>query len=199
MPLRNAGLRTLLSIVAVCASIGIAGCPRNSTLVSAPVVAPPQPTAERPMNVAPDTDATPPHKAAPPPPHIAADVTPPPLSADLPVMKMPSAPPRPPAEKAAEHEPEPVDHAAQPQIVPQLSPSEQQNYERQASSDAGVARQNLAQADARKLNPQQRDLRDKVVSYLKQSEDAGKAGDWLAAQNLAQKARQVSIQLLNSL
>lgn len=199
MPLRNVTLRTLLAIATACVSIAIAGCPHNTTYDLAAPAPAPQPQTERPMNIAPDTDATPPHAAAPAPPHIAADLTPPPLSADLPMMKMPSAPPRPATEKTAEHEPELVDHAAPPQIVPQISASEQQNYERQASSDAGVARQNLAQADAHQLNPQQRDLRDKVVSYLKQSDDARKAGDWLAAQNLAQKARQVSVQLLNSL
>ncbi|MGH9736491.1 MAG: hypothetical protein ACRD8A_18120 [Candidatus Acidiferrales bacterium] len=199
MPLRNATLRTLLATAAACASIGIAGCPHRTIYDLTPPAPTPRPQMERPMNIAPDTDATPPHAAAPAPPHVAADDTPPPLSADLPIMKMPGVPPRPPTEKTAEHEPEPVDHAPAPQIVPQLSASEQQNYQRQASNDANVAQQNLAQAAARQLNPQQRDLRDKVRSYLKQSEDAGKAGDWLAAQNLAQKARQVSVQLLNSL
>lgn len=199
MFLRNTPFRTLLAIATACASIGLAGCPRNYTMVSAPVSAPPQPTTERPMNVAPDTDASPPHAAAPAPPHVAADVTPPPLAEDLPVVRMPSAPPRPTTEKSAEHEPEPVDHGTAPQIVPQISASEQQGYQRQIDSDVSVAQQNLAEAQKHQLNGQQSDLRDKVRSYLKQSEDESKAGDWAAAQNLAQKARQTSIQLLNSL
>ncbi|HTU34620.1 MAG TPA: hypothetical protein VMF66_12530 [Candidatus Acidoferrum sp.] len=151
------------------------------------------------MNVAPDTDASPPRAAAPAAPHIAEDVTPPPLTDDLPVMKMPTAPPRPAAEKSAEHEAEPVDHGAPPQIVPQLSPSEQQTYQRQIDSDVSVARQNLAEAQKHRLNGQQSGWRDSVLSYLQDSQAAGKRGDWAAAQNLAQKALQVSEQLRDSL
>lgn len=197
MPSRSTRLRTFLAIAALCVSIGVAGCMHNTTADFAPVSAPPQPQTERPMNVAPDTDATPPHPATPAPPQIAEDLTPPDL-ADLPIMRMPSAPPRPPAERSAEHEPQLPDHVQPPQIVPQISASEQQNYQRQTSSDVSAAQQNLAQAEQRSLNPQQRDLRDKVRSFLKQSEDAGKAGDWVAAQNFAQKAHLLSDQLLHT-
>lgn len=199
MLLRNTPFRTFLATAAACASIGLAGCPRNTMVASVPVSAPPQPTAERPMNVAPDTDASPPHAAAPAAPHIAGDVTQPPVLDDLSAMKMPSAPPRPPAEKSADHEPEPVDHGTAPQIVPQLSPSDQQNYERQASSDVSVAQQNLAEAQKHQLDAQQRSWRDSVKSYIQDSQDAGKRGDWAAAQRLAEKARLTSIQLLTSL
>ncbi len=197
---RNARFRTFFAIAAACASIGAAGCMHNTTLVSAPVTAPPQPASERPMNVAPDTDASPPHAAAPAPPRIAEDVAPPPLAEIIAAPKMPIAPPKPSNERSAsQHEPESVDHTPAPQIVPQMSPSEQQNYERQASTDASVAQDNLVRAEERQLNGTQRDLRDKVLSFLKQSREAGKAGDWIAAQNFAQKARLLSVQLLNTL
>jgi hypothetical protein len=151
------------------------------------------------MNVAPDTDATPPHPAAPRAPEIAENLMPPPIAQGMPMIAGPSAPPRPATEHAAEHEPTPIDHAAAPQIVPTLSPSEQQNYQRQTDSDASFAQQVLAQAEKHQLDPQQRGWRDLVQSYLKQSQDAEKAGDWAAAQNFAQKARLTSTQLLNSL
>lgn len=196
---RNPPFWMILAIAVACVSIGITGCMHNSTLAPVPVAAPPHPATERPMNVAPDTDASPPHPVVPPPPRITEDAAPPALADDIPLMKMPSAPPRAPAEKTAGREPEPVDRTPAPQIVPQISASEQQNYERQANADVSAAQQNLVQADARQLNDQQRDLRDKVMSFLKQSRDAGKAGDWAAAQNFAQKARLLSVQLLNTL
>jgi hypothetical protein len=192
-------VRIFFALAAACASIGLAGCVHNTTLSPVPMAAPPQPATERPMNVAPDTDASPPHHPAPAPPQIAENLSPPQIADDMPIMKMPSAPPKPATERFAEHEPEPVDHAPPPQIVPQISPSEQQNYERQASSDASAAQQVLSQAAKRQLNPQQRDLRDKIRSFLKQSQDAGKTGDWAAAQNFAQKAHLLSVELLNLL
>lgn len=196
MPSLSIRFRTLFVIAASCASIGVAGCMHNTTADFPPVTAPPQPQAERPMNVAPDTDATPPHPAAPAAPQITEELIPPILD-DMPIMKMPSAPPRPSAEHSAEHEPLPADHPPAPQIVPTISASEQQNDQRQIASDVSLAQQNLAQAEQRQLNAQQRDLRDKVRAFLKQSEDAAKAGDWGAAQNFAQKARLLSVQLLN--
>lgn len=198
MPSRNIRFRTLFAVAASCVSIGVAGCMHNTTADSPPISAPPQPQIERPMNVAPDTDATPPHAATPAPPQVVEDLTPPILD-DMPIMKMPSAPPRPPAEHASDHEPQPADHAQQPQIVPTISQSEQQGYQRQIDSDVAVAERNLAEAQKRQLNSEQHGLLDSVRSYLKQSQDTAKAGDWAGAQRLAEKARLTSIQLLESL
>lgn len=151
------------------------------------------------MNVAPDTDATPPRPTAPRPPQIPENLAAPPIAGDIPVIAGPTAPPHPAAEHAAEHEPIPIDHAPVPQIVPTLTPSEQQNYQRQADSDASFAQQVLAQAQKHQLDAEQRGWRDLVQSYLNQSQAAGKAGDWAGAQKLAEKARLTSTQLLNSL
>jgi len=49
------------------------------------------------------------------------------------------------------------------------------------------------------LNAAQQDLVGKIRSFADQSRDASKAGDWARAQNLAQKARLLSVELLNSL
>lgn len=197
MPSLSIRFRTLSAVAALCISIGAAGCMHNTTADFPPVSAPLQPQTERPMNVAPDTDATPPHPAAPAAPKVAEELIPPILD-DMPIMRMPSAPPRPPTEKPADREPLPTDQAQPPHMVVQMSPSEQQNYQNQTASDVSAAQQVLAQADKRQLNNQQRDWRDRIRQFLQQSEDAGKAGDWAAAVNFAEKARLLSDQLVKT-
>lgn len=151
------------------------------------------------MNVAPDTDQLPPHPAGPPAPKISESPEPPPLLADLPTMKMPSAPPKPVERPSEQHETEPAGNLPAPQVVPQVSAADQVNYERQVNSDMGVAQQNLSQAQRRQLNPSQQNMVDQVRSFLKQAGDASKAGDWARAQNLAQKARLLSVELVKSI
>jgi hypothetical protein len=57
----------------------------------------------------------------------------------------------------------------------------------------------LAQANGKQLSAGQQDLEEKIRSFLVQSRDASKSGDWARAQNLAQKARLLSVELVNSL
>ena len=61
-----------------------------------------------------------------------------------------------------------------------------------------MARKNLQAARGKQLNAAQQDLVDKIGSFLAQSLDASKGGDWSRAQNLAQKARLLSVELVNS-
>jgi hypothetical protein len=86
-----------------------------------------------------------------------------------------------------------------PQISPQLSADDQASYERKTSDDTSVAEKNLAQANGKQLNAGQQDLEEKIRSFLAQSRDASKSGDWARAQNLSQKARLLSVELVNSL
>lgn len=181
-------------------SFGEAGCLRTKAAASVPVTTAPQPEAERPMTVAPDTDASPPKPAETPAPTIPANSSPPPLGS-IPKTKTPPAPPKPATEQPAASEP-PADtstHPPAPQISPQLSPSDQQSYERKTNDDISAAEKNLQQANGRQLSAQQQDIVGKVHSFLDQSRDASKSGDWARAQNLAQKARLLSIELVNSL
>ena len=177
------------------------GCARKSVHASAPVQAPPSPTlseSERPMTIAPDTDAAPPPvETMTAPPTVAAEPAPPPVS--LPSTK--AAPPlRKPAEQPiTEAAAEPPARPAAPQISPQLSPGDQASYERKTGEDVSVAEKNLQGAQGKQLNAAQQDLVDKIRSFLTQSRDASKGGDWARAQNLAQKARLLSVELVNSL
>jgi hypothetical protein len=115
------------------------------------------------------------------------------------VLNIPA--PRAPAPRrlptATEPEVEPTKPAS-PQISPQLSPEERARAQGAAENDLRIAQQNLDAAAARRLNEMQQDLADKVRSFLKQTQEAIAAADWVRARNLAQKARLLSIELANS-
>jgi len=184
----------------VCAiSLCAAGCSQSHVQAAVPVSAAPvapSPQPVRPMTIAPDTDATPPVEAQTPPPTIQASATPP-----TPVVIAPTNPPA-PKRHAEEHPIEadqpPAEHPA-PQISPQISASDQSLYARKTSDDINAAERNLQQTNGKKLSAAQQDLADKIRSFVAQSRDASKTGDWDRAQNLAQKAHLLSNELLNSL
>lgn len=201
MPSRNIESSTALVFVALAASLTQAGCLFHANArAAAPVAAAPQPEAQRPMTVAPDTDASPPKAPEAPAPVVPADTSAPSLSA-IAKAKVPPAPPKPATEQPTAPEPaaESASHAPVPQISPQLSPEDQQNYERKVNDDIKAAETGLQQTNKRQLNAYQQDLVEKIHSFLDQSRDASKAGDWARAQNFAQKARILSTELVNSL
>lgn len=201
MPSRNIESSTALVFVALAALLTQAGCLVHSNArAAAPVAAAPQPEAERPMTVAPDTDASPPKPPEQPAPVVPAATSAPSLNA-IAKPKVPPAPPKPANEQPAASEPaaDAVSHPPVPQISPQLSPADQQNYERRVSDDISAAEKGLQQTNGRQLNAYQQDLVEKIHSFLGQSRDASKGGDWAAAQNFAQKARILSTELVNSL
>ena len=147
------------------------------------------------MNVAPDTNATPPETPVPLAPAVAGSSAPP-------VQLVPAEPlaPRKPGGESAEAASPPSAHPAAPQISPQISPGDQAAYERRTNDDVSVTQKNLDMAKGKQLSAAQRDLIEKIRSFVyPQSRDASKDGDWARAQNLAQKARLLSAELINSL
>lgn len=149
------------------------------------------------MTTAPDTDATPPEEAEiAPPPAIPSAANPP-----QPVVIAPTTPPAP--RRRPEEHPTASDEqpAAQnpPQISPQISATDQSLYAKKTADDIATAERNLQQTNGKHLSAAQQDLADKIQSFVSQSRDASKGGDWDRAQNLAQKARLLSTELLNSL
>jgi len=132
-----------------------------------------------------------------PAPAIPDPTTPPPAVV-VPHPK-PAKPTRPVAEPAAEPPADQPAHPPAPQISPQLSPEEQANYQHKTKEDLDVAEKNLQQANNRKTSAAQDDLKEKIRRFIEQSRDATKAGDLARAQNLAQKARLLSIELVESL
>jgi hypothetical protein len=150
------------------------------------------------MTVAPDTDATPPLEASATAPSLPAPTAKAPVNLAGPTVVPP--PRRPvtaqPTEEAAEQDnssrPEP------PRISPQLSPSDQASDQRQIEDDSAVATKNLQTASGHQLNATQQDLVAKITEALAQAAAAGKESDWVRAQNLAHRARSLSVALIDS-
>jgi hypothetical protein len=152
------------------------------------------------MTIAPDTDATPPLEETAVAPSLPAPSVTPPSSAIATTQVAP--PPRKPAAAPSQTEAADADNAERPQpprIALEISPGDQAAAQRRVDDDSAIATKNLQTVSGHQLNATQQDLADKVRSFLTQSSDAGKDGDWTRAQNLAQKARVLSIELINSL
>jgi hypothetical protein len=197
MPCPQNKVRTA-AILALCAiSIGAVGCEDKKVHAAAPVAAAPTTAVtERPMSVAPDTDATPPPEIVAAPPAVATTSAVPTAPVNVPPPK--PAPARKLPEASAESETGQPAHPQAPQITPQLSPTDQATYQRKTIEDTAAAEKNLEQTSGKQLNAAQTDLVGKIRSFLSQSHDASKDGDWVRAQNLAQKARLLSDELIGS-
>lgn len=195
MPGRSSTLAWFIALLGGL-SLLTAGCSQQRVRASSPAIPPLSPNAERPMNTAPDTNAAPPESPAPPPPAVASSSAPP---VEI-VTAKPAAPPKPGSESPeAEAASQPSAHHVAPQISPQISPGDQAAYERRTSDDVSVAQKNLDQTRGKQLSAAQHDLIEKIRSFVSQSRDASKDGDWARAQNLAEKARLLSAELINSL
>jgi hypothetical protein len=202
MPSRFIDAHIALALLACSLSFAAAGCDGTKVQASVPAAAPaPAPAQpDRPMTTAPDTDATPPLDVAETaPPSIPAPPTPA-ASVAIPATQ-PAPAPRKPSEGQPSGESESESAARQPalQITPELSPGDEASYERKTADDLAVAERNLGQANGKQLSAAQQDLVAKITSFASESRDASKTGDWVRAQNLAQKARLLSNELLNSL
>lgn len=84
---------------------------------------------------------------------------------------------------------------AAPSLAPQLSAQEIASAEQQMNDSLSVAQKNLHAAKGHKLNAAQSDLASKVTSFLQESKDAAREGDWTRARNLAKKAQLLSEEL----
>ena len=199
MPSYSKDARVAAVLLAVGVSLAAAGCSQTKVQAAVPVVSAPAPAMERPMTTAPDTDALPPVEAVASPPALPCRSDDYPQSADLPPINSLPAPRRPSTEQPNR---KPLN---QPRI--HLPHRFRRNFrrairpaiERSTNDDLATAEKSLQQASGRQLNAAQQDLAGKIRSFTDQARDAGKGGDWTRAQNLAQKARLLSIELINSL
>jgi hypothetical protein len=129
---------------------------------------------------------------------IAPDLTwdfPPPPSR-LAVARQPARP-----RVAAQPAPESSGNAKgdAPLLAPQLSEQEIAAAQQQMNDSIAITQKNLFSAKGHKLNSTQSDLASKVNSFLQESRDAAKDGDWTRAKNLAKKAQVLSEELADSL
>jgi outer membrane biosynthesis protein TonB len=180
--------RNILVLLLCLAAAGVSGCRRNIVRAAPPSVTTPPDTEPFPQPISPDKQPVAVAPAEPP------DVTPP--AQPLPIVAEQPRP-RPPVEAEAavpkpEPEPEPI------QIAPQLSAKDQAAAVRATTNDIRVAERNLQMAYGRQLNAAQNDLVGKIAGFLAQAHEAIRTGDWVRAQNLAQKAQVLSVELIKS-
>ncbi|SRR5579871_313484 len=155
--------------------------------------------------------AAPPSVSTPPPaetaPMPAPEAPPPVATTEEPAPEVPSpalapAPPKKPAPPKRPAPPETAEVApakpAAPQLSPQLSEHDLEATKSSTTKNITTAEQNLALANGKQLSPAQKDLTEKIKSFLSQSHEAIMADDWVRAQNLAEKARVLSAELVKS-
>jgi hypothetical protein len=168
-------------------ALGTCGCANRHIVRAAPAsVSTPPPEISEPM---PQPEPTPPPAApAEAPPAEPAPPVPPMVPAKRPAPPRPRAPqPETPAPKLAA-----------PQISPQLSPRDLEAAMSSTKSSMMTADENLQKAGGKQLNAAQRDLKEKISSFLEQAHEAILADDWVRAQTLAEKARVLSVELVKS-
>jgi len=83
-------------------------------------------------------------------------------------------------------------------MSPVMTPADQANYERRTNERLASAEHNLHVADKHTLNAAQRDLVEKITTFLGQAHEAASVSDWVRADTLAQKAFVLSQELVNS-
>jgi len=174
MPSRHVAMIVLLASLA----LGVCGCKRQTARATPPLV-----------------DTIPPAEAAPEPPVAPAEKK---LESPLEPTPNPPALVVPPA-KPAPAKPTLAPRPAPPQISPRLSPAEEAEAKRRTSQDINAAERNLQSVYGKQLNASQHDLVEKILGFLGQAREAIRASDWARASNLAQKARVLSIELINLL
>jgi len=182
--MRNIQLLVILCVI----SAGLAGCASKHIVRAAP----------------PSVSTPPPEEASPMPP----PETPPPVNTTeepAPEVPSPALPPPPAKRPAPPRRPAPTETAdptpakpAAPQISPQLSARDLEATKKNTTTNITTAEQNMQLANGKQLSPAQKDLTEKIKGFLSQSHEAIMADDWVRAQNLAEKARVLSAELVKS-
>jgi hypothetical protein len=130
-----------------------------------------------------------------PPPDLGQEIPPPPLVQ----VGTRAAPSRPRIPASATNQNVPPAKADTPQIVPELSTQESTSLHRETDQSLTAAEHNLAATAGKSLNATQSDLASKVRSFISDAREAGRAGDWVRARDLAKKAQVLSEELVESL
>ena len=170
------------------ASAVLSGCANKHIVRAAPPsVSSPPPDVTAPM---PQPEAPPPVTTTEEPAPEVPSPAPPPAPA-----KRPSAPRRPAPTETADPTPA---KPAPPQISPQLSAKDLEATKKNTTTNITTAEQNLQVANGKQLSAAQKDLTEKIKGFLSQAHEAIMADDWVRAQNLAEKARVLSAELVKS-
>jgi hypothetical protein len=132
-----------------------------------------------------------------PVPDLGLDLEIPPPPAPLSAAR--PAPPRPRSIAPSSNQNAQPGKPEAPQIVPDFSAQESSTLQQQTSQSLSTAEHNLAAAAGKSLNATQFDLASKVRSFISDAREAGRAGDWARARDLAKKAQILSDELAASL
>lgn len=196
MPSRRIpGMVVAVALIALASAT--AGCQKRAAQAAPPLVIVPSGSQPAPPTTPADTTNPTEIKPAETPPAPAPGLTVPPAKKSSPRSTAPrTAPAEPPATPPAETTaPKPTP----PRMSPRLSPAELAEYERKTNAAINAAEKNLQTAYGKQLNAEQNDVLEKIRGFLGQAREAMRAGDWQRAYNLAEKARVLSVELVNSL
>ena len=189
LPSRKSVQASLLAFV--CA--GGMACHRQAVHAAAPVATPPAEETKQP-EPPPPSGAT---SSAASNPDVK-ETTPESPAAVAPAPK--PVEPRPkPVTPAPTPTPEPAPKPAPPTITQRMSPAQEAELKAQTQTSTAEAEANLRRVTGRQLNDVQRDMVDKIRNFLNQAHDASELFDWNRAHILADKARLLSVELVNSL
>lgn len=176
----------LLLCSAILLAAGTTGCPKKLVWATVPKPAPVQRSAS----------------VLPEPPEVHPE-EPGEIELAYVTLEPPPAPPEP-----AAHAPAPSHHAsdsapstrpAPPQISPQISPADQEAYQKRTNDSISEAQKNLQHTSGHQLSSSQQEMVDKIRAFISQAQDAVQSDDYPRAQNLAQKAQLLSVELVNTL
>ena len=188
--------RVQIAVLILACAGGIA-CHRQTVHAAAPPEE--KPPAESPQpapakHAGSEAGATP-TPANPAPGKPSSESASPPTPAPKPVEPKPHpvAPPAPPPVET------PAPKPAPPQITLRMSPAEEAEQKSQTQKSIAQAEANLRRASGRQLSDTQHDMVEKIQSFLIQSREASEIPDWSRARILAEKARLLSTELVNSL
>jgi hypothetical protein len=109
------------------------------------------------------------------------------------------APARPRSVAPSTNQTVPVAKPDTPRIVPGLSAQESASLQQETDRNLSSAEHNLTASAGKSLNATQADLASKVRSFISDAREAGRAGDWARARDLANKAQVLSEELVGSL
>lgn len=129
-----------------------------------------------------------------PVPDLRMEIPPPP-----PLLVARTSPPRPRVSVPSQNQNSVSVKPAAPQVVPDLTTQESASLQQETKESLNAAERNLKAASGKSLTAAQSDLASKVRSFISDAREAGHAGDWARARDLAKKAQVLSEQLADSL
>ena len=183
--------------VLVLACAGAIGCHHATAHAAAPSEAAPPAASPQPAPAKPAASeaATAPAPANPAPAKSTTESAP----ATNPAPKSAEPKPHPAAPAAPPPEEPPAPKPAPPQITLRISPAEEAEQRSQTQKSIAEAEANLHRVSGRDLTDTQRDMVEKIQNFLAQARQASEIPDWSRARILAEKARLLSTELVNSL